>query len=97
MNQNLLKHVPVRLDDREYDELREQVLRRDNWRCQFCRSMTSLEVHHQEFRSHFGRTAKRTLLPSATTAMGRCTWYSLDDSRNFARQLNSVPAGHDFV
>ena len=46
MKQNLVKHVPVRLDEREYDDLRELVLRRDGWRCQFCGSMTNLEVHH---------------------------------------------------
>ena len=46
--------MPVRLDDCEYGELRQQVLRRDGWRCQFCGSMTNLEIHHQEFRSHSG-------------------------------------------
>jgi 5-methylcytosine-specific restriction endonuclease McrA len=54
MNQNLAKRVPVRLNDSEYGELREQVLRRDGWRCQFCGSMTNLEVHHRQFRSHSG-------------------------------------------
>jgi 5-methylcytosine-specific restriction endonuclease McrA len=54
MIQNLLKQMPVRLDDREYQRLRERVLRRDAWRCQFCGSMTNLEVHHQRFRSHSG-------------------------------------------
>lgn len=54
MNQNLTKDVSIRLDGPEYGELRERVLRRDSWRCQFCGSMTNLEVHHQEFRSHSG-------------------------------------------
>jgi len=54
MNQNLLKHVPFRLNEREYGELGERVLRRDSWRCQFCGSMINLEVHHQQFRSHSG-------------------------------------------
>jgi len=54
MNQNLAKGVPVRLDDREYSELGALVRRRDGWRCQFCGSMTNLEVHHQQFRSHSG-------------------------------------------
>jgi len=54
MKQNLLKNVPVRLENAEYGELREQVLQRDSWRCQFCGSMTNLEVHHQIFRSHSG-------------------------------------------
>ncbi len=73
MNQNLAKPVPVRLDDREYGELREQVLRRDSWRCQFCGSMTNLEVHHQQFRSHSGRTTKTISLPSAIAATRQST------------------------
>jgi len=62
MTQNLLKYLPVRLDDREYQELREQVLRRDGWRCQFCGSMTNLEVHHQQFRSHSGPDLEDNLI-----------------------------------
>ena len=54
MNRNPMKRTPLRLDDREYENLREQVLGRDDWRCQFCGSMTNLEVHHQKFRSHSG-------------------------------------------
>jgi len=54
MNQDLLKPSPIKLEESEYRELRQRVLRRDNWRCQFCGSMTNLEVHHQQFRSHSG-------------------------------------------
>ena len=54
MNRNMMKYVPIRLDEREHEKLREKVLRRDGWRCQFCGSMTNLEVHHQQFRSHSG-------------------------------------------
>ena len=54
MNQSLTKQVPIRLEDEEYRELREQILRRDNWRCQLCGSLTNLEVHHQVFRSQSG-------------------------------------------
>ena len=32
MNQDVLKRSPVRLEEREYQELRERVLRRDGWR-----------------------------------------------------------------
>jgi 5-methylcytosine-specific restriction endonuclease McrA len=62
MNQNLIRHMSVRLDDREYQELREQVLRRDGWRCQFCGSITNLEVHHQQFRSHSGSDQEENLI-----------------------------------
>ncbi len=48
------KRIPVRLDPEEYDTLRNQVLRRDGWRCQSCGAMSNLEVHHKEFRSHSG-------------------------------------------
>jgi hypothetical protein len=65
MNQNLAKRVPVGLDDREYSELRALVLRRDGWRRQFCGSMTNLEVHHQQFRSHSGEDDKTTSSPYA--------------------------------
>jgi 5-methylcytosine-specific restriction endonuclease McrA len=68
MNGNLAKRAPVRLEDREYDELRARVLRRDGWRCQFCGSMTNLEVHHQEFRSHSGPDHEGNLI----TLCNRC-------------------------
>lgn len=61
MNQNL-KLVPSRLERRDYQELRERVLRRDSWRCQFCGSMKSLEVHHQKFRSRSGEDTAENLI-----------------------------------
>jgi hypothetical protein len=33
MNQFLQKQVPVRLENHEYEDLRERVVRRDGWRC----------------------------------------------------------------
>jgi len=62
MNQNLTTRVLLRLDEHEYGELRERVLRRDGWRCQFCGSMTNLEVHHKEFRSHSGQDQEDNLI-----------------------------------
>src|SRR5450755_1349613 len=38
---------PLRLDPQSYERLRQQVLRRDGWRCQSCGAMSSLEVHHK--------------------------------------------------
>ena len=34
----------------------------ENWRCQFCGSMTNLEVHHQQFRSHSGPDHEENLI-----------------------------------
>jgi 5-methylcytosine-specific restriction endonuclease McrA len=48
------KAAPLRLDPASYDSLREQILYRDRWRCQLCGTMSNLEVHHREFRSHSG-------------------------------------------
>ncbi len=60
MKQNL-KLAPNRLEQRGYQDLRERVLRRDSWRCQFCGSMERLEVHHQKFRSHSGEDTEENL------------------------------------
>ena len=53
---------PLRLDPPAYDALRQQVLHRDNWRCQLCGAMSNLEVHHQQFRSHAGEDAEHNLI-----------------------------------
>jgi hypothetical protein len=42
---------PLRLDPVSYETLRQQVLRRDGWRCQSCGTMSSLEIHHKQFRN----------------------------------------------
>ena len=48
------KGARSRLDPASYESLRQQILRRDGWRCQSCGTMSNLEVHHTEFRSHSG-------------------------------------------
>jgi 5-methylcytosine-specific restriction endonuclease McrA len=58
----------LRLDPESYERLREQVLRRDGWRCQSCGAMSSLEVHHNEFRSHGGSDSEENLI----TLCGGC-------------------------
>jgi 5-methylcytosine-specific restriction endonuclease McrA len=70
MNQDLLKQLPLRLEESEYRQLRGRVLRRDAWRCQFCGSMTNLEVHHQQFRSHSGPDDQNNLI----TLCNSCHW-----------------------
>ena len=52
----------LRLDPVSYEGLRRQVLRRDGWRCQFCGTMSNLEVHHQQFRSHSGEDSEGNLI-----------------------------------
>ncbi len=62
MKQILSKQAPLRLKQQDYQHLREQVLRRDSWRCQLCGSMTNLEVHHKQFRSQSGNDDERNLV-----------------------------------
>jgi 5-methylcytosine-specific restriction endonuclease McrA len=56
------KTAPVRLDAFSYENLRQQILRRDCWRCQSCGSMSNLDVHHMEFRSHSGEDSEENLM-----------------------------------
>ena len=51
-----------RLDLAEYELLRQQILRRDGWRCQFCGTMSNLQVHHQQFRSQAGADVESNLI-----------------------------------
>jgi 5-methylcytosine-specific restriction endonuclease McrA len=53
---------PLRLDPQLYERLRQQVLRRDGWRCQSCGAMSNLEVHHKQFRSHSGHDSEENLI-----------------------------------
>jgi len=57
---------PLRMDPASYETLRQQVLRRDGWRCQLCGAMSNLEVHHQEFRSHSGDDSEDNLITLCT-------------------------------
>jgi 5-methylcytosine-specific restriction endonuclease McrA len=54
--------VPSRLDLLSYESLRQQILRRDGWRCQSYGTMSNLEVHHKEFRSHSGADSEQNLI-----------------------------------
>jgi len=52
----------LQLDPEFYETLRQQVLRRDGWRCQGCGTMSNLEVHHRQFRSHCGNDSEENLI-----------------------------------
>jgi 5-methylcytosine-specific restriction endonuclease McrA len=60
------KRTLLRLDSELYEQLRNQVLRRDGWRCQSCGTMSNLEVHHKEFRSHAGYDSSQNLITLCT-------------------------------
>jgi len=71
------KQPPVRLDEDAYEQLRQQILRRDAWRCQSCGAMTNLEVHHQQFRSQSGDDSGDNLITLCTTCH-KCAHSSSD-------------------
>ena len=52
----------LRLDPVSYEGLRQQVLRRDGWRCQSCGTMSNLEVQHKNFRSRSGNDSEGNLI-----------------------------------
>ncbi len=56
----------LRLDHLSCENLRQQILRRDGWRCQSCGTMSNLEVHHREFRSHSGADSEENLITLCT-------------------------------
>ena len=56
------KALPLRLDPVPYESPRQQILRRDGWRCQSCGTMSNLEVHLKEFRSHSGADSEENLI-----------------------------------
>ena len=60
------KSCRIRLDPVAYENLRQNVLRRDGWRCQSCGAMANLEIHHQEFRSHSGDDSELNLITLCT-------------------------------
>jgi ATP-dependent DNA helicase RecQ len=65
------KVVPLRLDSVSYEGLRLQILHRDGWRCQSCGTMSNLEVHHREFRSHSGEDSEENLITLCTACHAR--------------------------
>ena len=56
------KKPRIELAPDAYEKLRQQVLKRDNWRCQKCGSMQNLEVHHKALRSHQGDDEEANLI-----------------------------------
>ena len=61
------KAVRLRLDPLSCERLHQQILRRDGWRCQSCGTMSNLEVHHKQFRSHSGHDSEENLITLCST------------------------------
>ena len=59
----LRQRIPrLKLDSDQYCLLREEVLRRDGWRCQMCGSLKNLQVHHIQSRSRLGNDSEQNLI-----------------------------------
>ena len=65
------KAARLRLDPLSYETLRQQILGRDGWRCQSCGTMSNLEAHHREFRSHSGDDSEENLITLCTACHAR--------------------------
>jgi 5-methylcytosine-specific restriction endonuclease McrA len=50
------------LAPRLYAKLREEILTRDNWRCQICGCRKNLDIHHKRRRSALGDDAETNLI-----------------------------------
>jgi 5-methylcytosine-specific restriction endonuclease McrA len=61
----------LRLDPVSYEMLRQEILRRDGWKCQSCGTMSNLEVHHHQFRSHSGQDSDENLITLCTACHAR--------------------------
>lgn len=56
------KRPRLKLQLAEYQALRNQVLKRDGWRCQRCGTSNDLHVHHVKSRSSFGDDTLENLI-----------------------------------
>jgi len=71
MNDIPAKIKRLRLDSGSYETLRQQVLHRDGWGCQYCGTRTNLEVHHQTFRSQAGDDSEQNLITLCSACHAR--------------------------
>jgi 5-methylcytosine-specific restriction endonuclease McrA len=64
----IVRHPRTTKPPQKYNQLRQQVLVRDGWRCQRCGTAKQLEVHHLQFRSAGGSDCEENLI----TLCARC-------------------------
>jgi 5-methylcytosine-specific restriction endonuclease McrA len=62
LNPGRPKRPRLHLDSEPYKQQRQEILRRDGWRCQLCGTRSNLEIHHMEFRSHGGDDSEPNLI-----------------------------------
>ena len=62
MNRAFPKRGRRRLEPEPYQQLRQEILRRDGWRCQSCGSRKDLQIHHIEARSQLGNDSEENLV-----------------------------------
>jgi len=67
------KATRLRLDPLPYESLRQKILRRDGWRCQSCGTISNLEAHHKQFRSHSGDDSEQNLITMCAAVPRHCT------------------------
>ena len=56
------KQPRLRLAPESYRHLRDKILQRDSWRCQYCGKIKNLELHHKKFRSRCGDDSEYNLI-----------------------------------
>ena len=62
MNDIRSRHPRLKLAINAYERLRQEVLMRDNWRCQICGRCENLQVHHKKTRSQRGDDCELNLI-----------------------------------
>lgn len=65
------KQPRLRLEPESYKALRNQLLNRDEWRCQDCGPAMMLEVHHLNSRSKLGHDELENLITLCVACHGR--------------------------
>jgi 5-methylcytosine-specific restriction endonuclease McrA len=65
------KQPRLRLTPDDYGVLRNQVLKRDGWRCQDCGAMKDLQVHHIKRRSQLGGDVAQNLITLCASCHGK--------------------------
>ena len=65
------KQPRLRLKPEDYIVLRNEVLKRDGWRCQDCGTMKDLQVHHIKRRSQLGGDVAQNLITLCASCHGK--------------------------